>query len=84
MNAPKRDEQVDEFANFLGYMALVALVAVAVVLLAYWLTFKGHPISSDPGRWGELGDYIGGIINPVFAFLSFLVLMFSLQVQRTA
>ncbi|MHC3125544.1 putative phage abortive infection protein, partial [Acinetobacter sp. GN11] len=32
-------------------------------------------------KWGQFGDYIGGTLNPVLAFLSFSALLFTIYIQ---
>jgi uncharacterized membrane protein len=46
----------------------------------YLSTFKY--ISLDTAVWGAFGDYIGGILNPIFAFLSFTALVITLLYQN--
>ncbi|QNM92347.1 putative phage abortive infection protein [Aliarcobacter cryaerophilus] len=33
-------------------------------------------------KFGQFGDYVGGTLNPLFAFFSFLILVFTIQLQR--
>lgn len=46
----------------------------------YFSTFKY--ISLETAVWGAFGDYIGGILNPIFAFLSFTALIITLLYQH--
>jgi hypothetical protein len=39
------------------------------------------PFSDDPQHWGQLGDYVGGLLNPVFGFLSVFALLVTLVLQ---
>ena len=38
--------------------------------------------SSDPAKWGAMGDLIGGILNPILAFMSLLLLLISIHQQK--
>ena len=58
-----------------------AIVIGAVVVLVYLFRFGGYSISKDPANWGALGDYLGGVLNPIFAFFAFVILVVSLKVQ---
>jgi hypothetical protein len=51
-------------------VASVAL-SIAAAIGAYVKTL-GHLrfSTNDPGPWGEFGDYIGGILNPLFALIN--------------
>lgn len=63
------------------YLLLAAGATVfAVVILFYRWSFAG-PLSSDPAAWGQFGDFLGGTLNPVFAYLSFTALVITLALQ---
>ncbi len=49
------------------------------MLAAYAFNFGS--LSSDHGRWAEFGDYVGGLLNPTFAFLALIALLFTLGLQ---
>lgn len=57
-----------------------ALLAASLVI-AYVSTF--WPISSAHDRWGQFGDYFGGILNPIFSFLGLFVIANTLRLQVT-
>ena len=60
--------------------ALVSAVLVLAVAGYYALNF-GPKVSSDTGTWGQFGDFFGGTLNPVFAMLAFLALLWSIALQ---
>lgn len=60
-----------------------ALVIALCAIGAYIIAFKGQPFVVDPESWGQLGDYVGGILNPIFGFLSVLGLLIALVLQTT-
>ncbi|MBD8630759.1 hypothetical protein IFT74_05180 [Oxalobacteraceae sp. CFBP 8755] len=64
-----------------GVSRWVILSVAAVALGAYVVNFCGIPISKDPAVWGQFGDYIGGILNPIMAFGALLWLVASVKVQ---
>lgn len=45
------------------------------VLIAYVLAmiFFKNGISQDPADWGALGDYFGGLMNPIISFATLMV-----------
>jgi hypothetical protein len=58
---------------------------IALVWLFYWLNFgDGFNVSGDPAVWGQLGDYVGGILNPILSFISIIYLIYSLNLQGEA
>lgn len=66
--------------------ALVGLVlvcsVVVVILTLYFYRFHAE-LSLDNATWGQFGDYVGGLINPILGFFSFITLLLALQVQAS-
>jgi hypothetical protein len=58
------------------------LVVVALVLAAFLLNFVKSPIASTSDKWGQLGDYFGGLLNPVVALAALYLLSLSIRIQR--
>ena len=61
-------------------LAYVGFAAAAVVIGFFTFKFYG-PLSDDPGKWGQFGDYVGGVLNPTFSFLALLALLATLGLQ---
>lgn len=63
-----------------------ALLFAASLPIAYWVWFSlinnVEAAKTDPSRWGSFGDFIGGILNPVVAFLALFWLTRSIAIQR--
>lgn len=60
----------------LGSLIVTVYVIGAFALIAYvvFFAFIHHTgISRDPGDWGTLGDYFGGLLNPVISFATLVV-----------
>lgn len=60
---------------------------ITAVLLSYIFQFHyrlDYAISNSPERWGQLGDYIGGVLNPLLSFISIALLIQSLTLQAEA
>lgn len=60
---------------------LFGLFAATVVFLSYFNMFNGG-LSVKQADWGVFGDFIGGTLNPIFAFLSFIALLMTLLIQN--
>ena len=63
------------------YWALTAagvfcLLFILAVVGVYYHKLGGPELSSDPGSWGQFGDYLGGLINPFFALLNLATVIF--------
>ncbi|PRD14888.1 hypothetical protein [Pantoea coffeiphila] len=53
--------------------------------LSYWIRFgHGFNFSVDPAVWGQFGDFLGGVINPLLTFISVILLINSVGLQRQA
>ncbi|WP_447590680.1 hypothetical protein [Aquipseudomonas campi] len=66
---------------------IAAAVLILLVLFSYVLQFYvnlGFSVSADPEVWGQLGDYVGGMLNPLLSFISIVLLIKSLTLQREA
>lgn len=48
-------------------------VLLVLVLGAYVLWFSSVKVSDDPGDWAALGDYFGGLMNPIISFATLMV-----------
>jgi hypothetical protein len=56
-------------------MAGIILLIVGGI---YWYCFNDKPISYNTSVWGEFGDYFGGVLNPIFALMAFVGLLWSI------
>jgi hypothetical protein len=61
-------------------ISFVILVPTAFVFWFYF--YLGLKPSGDPASWGQFGDYIGGVLNPIIAFSAFYWLATSVQMQK--
>jgi hypothetical protein len=55
-------------------ISVAILISIAVIGF-YFYQFAKEPLSVNSGAWGQFGDYLGGTLNPVFGFLSLVVLL---------
>jgi low affinity Fe/Cu permease len=69
------DNSSGKFAKALSILWVAATLVYVAVIGAYVLRFRSTPISDDPERWGQFGDYVGGVINPAIAVLTFLTIL---------
>lgn len=66
---------------------IYAATLIFAVYLAYWIQFYfvlDYKLSKDAAVWGQLGDYAGGVLNPLLSFLSIVLLIKSLVFQHEA
>jgi hypothetical protein len=62
----------------------VAAISLSVlVFYAAWFSFNsGLGVSKNTGAWGEFGDFVGGVLNPLIAFSAFFWLATSVRLQK--
>lgn len=60
---------------------LVAIILICVAGSFIYKTFNTN-FFDDPEHWGVFGDYVGGTLNPILGFFSFMLLLLSLYQQR--
>jgi hypothetical protein len=58
------------------------IVVLVLAYFSYFIFFVEARESHDPAAWGQFGDFIGGILNPMIAFLAFYWLTQSIQIQK--
>jgi hypothetical protein len=63
-----------------GISLLVVVLTIAVGVYIY--RFRNFPWGTDPGTWGQFGDYVGGLLNPTVAFVALLVLLATYSLQK--
>jgi uncharacterized membrane protein len=69
-------------ALLIGTVVVVTYVVAVVLVYANYL--GGLPFSRTSAEpWGQFGDYIGGVLNPLFALLNVIVVAYiALSVQQ--
>jgi len=70
----------DNLASKLTVLFIIALAAAFFVFAIYVVKFDGE-LSSDQSTWGTFGDYVGGVLNPVFGLLGLFALLFTIAIQ---
>jgi Putative phage abortive infection protein len=66
--------------NRLFCLGAIALALVAIPTAAYLSQF-GTIWSAKQDAWGQFGDFFGGMLNPIYALLAFLALLYNLNLQ---
>lgn len=70
------------FKYILSAIGILAAIALTIILGIYYYYFHHLDISNDQAIWGQFGDYVGGIANPLFGFLTTMALVISLYLQN--
>lgn len=53
---------------------LAILLSYAVYFIRFFL-FDGQVLSASAEHWGQFGDFVGGVINPIIGFLTVVILV---------
>jgi hypothetical protein len=56
------------------YSTVSVFILVTIPITLYIWNFHDSVMASDPQAWGVLGDYIGGMLNPIISFASLCLL----------
>ncbi|MUK93481.1 hypothetical protein GNP80_13675 [Aliivibrio fischeri] len=62
--------------------AIISMLAVFLSYIFHFYFSLGYKLSNDPSVWAQLGDYSGGLLNPILSFISLVLLIKSLNLQR--
>ncbi|WP_454722700.1 putative phage abortive infection protein [Delftia acidovorans] len=60
------------------------VVAIGALLGAFAVNFRKADISSAVAEWGQFGDYMGGLLNPLFGLISVVLIAATLRSQTQA
>lgn len=60
---------------------LFALFCIVSVFGVYSISFKDFSFIADTEKFGQFGDFVGGTLNPILAFLSFMALLYTIKIQ---
>jgi len=64
--------------------AIISMFGVFASYVWHFYFVLGYPLSSDTSVWAALGDYAGGLLNPILSFISLVLLIKSLNLQNEA
>ncbi|MDC4276315.1 hypothetical protein NQ637_17955, partial [Acinetobacter baumannii] len=76
-NSNKDLEKIDQDINF--HRIIIFLIIIAVVF--FYLIMKDINVKDAAQHWGPVGDFFGGILNPIFALFAFYWLTYSVRLQ---
>ncbi len=76
-NDPGNTPEIPRSLKVLVYLSV--MVAAAALGLYVWQFHFG--LSTKHDVWGQFGDYVGGTLNPLFAFTALLALLYTIVLQ---
>lgn len=67
--------------NYIWAAGIALLCAFSSYIFQFYIVLD-LPLSKDQAVWGQLGDFVGGLLNPLFGFISIILLIKSLSLQN--
>jgi uncharacterized membrane protein len=64
------------------WCAVVIVVVVFVIVVSLYIGHFGKEWPKEADGWGQFGDYIGGVMNPLIGLITLVGLAFTLRLQR--
>lgn len=61
-----------------------SIISLLFIIIPSWLyikTFAYLGLSNDQEVWAQFGDFMGGTLNPLLAFSSFIALLYTIKIQ---
>lgn len=80
MNENITETEDQNLPAVLKMLLLLAGLSALIVGLIYFYN-NGNAISSNHSRWGEFGDFFGGVLNPIFGFFGLMALLLTITLQ---
>lgn len=69
-----------EEGNEAFYLMILLTMFISAVISAYFTT-EPWKVESEAAIYGQMGDFFGGMLNPVLAFASFIALLHTIRIQ---
>lgn len=66
------------------YLAIAIIFIIPIIYFIRFGVVLRMPLSEEQEVWGQLGDFLGGVINPLLSFITILLLLESLKYQNDA
>jgi uncharacterized membrane protein len=64
-------------------LIIVGTIAGVVLLIPIvsYISMYGYHLSDSQELWAQFGDFFGGLLNPIYALLAFLALLYTISLQ---
>lgn len=78
------DKEKNEEQKYIKLVELMPKVAIALFVGAFiFYSFNfGSSLSAKTDVWGQFGDFIGGVINPIIGIITIFILALAYKAQR--
>lgn len=72
------DGNTNKTKRWLLWIAVLAVIAIIAVWGFYFWNFR-YSLSDNQNVWGTFGDFVGGALNPILAFLGLIALLWTIM-----
>ena len=77
----------ENYIYLLGVLALISTLLIGAMVVAHFqfgidLWWVGIKNAESAQYWGQLGDFVGGILNPLLSFCALVAVLYNLSLQR--
>lgn len=69
--------------NWLQRLPQIAGLVAFAMIAGYVMAFRSLPVNERPDAWGQFGDYIGGLLNPLISLFTLVVAVSVWRLQKT-
>lgn len=63
------------------YTMVFTLLAAATVAATYIIAFWGRAVEPQTDAWGQLGDFFGGVLNPIVGLATVVLVFITVRIQ---
>lgn len=71
---------IKHLPSWLKALVLFVLIVAVVLVCLYFYSFP-FLLSKEQEVWGQFGDYVGGILNPLFSLTTIFALLYTIILQ---
>jgi fumarate reductase subunit C len=66
---------------WLKFIVTLATSLLVATFFMYALFFARNGVSPQQEHWGQFGDFIGGVANPIMSFLALIAILLTVILQ---
>ena len=71
-----------ELKQFIKILVGLLIFIILIVISIFYMHYRIYNWVESAEAWGQFGDYIGGTLNPILTFCSFLALLITIILQN--
>lgn len=82
VNMELNSNNISKYLKFILIFTIALLIFVILFYVIYFAFINDYSLSNQTDTWGQFGDYLGGVLNPIFAFFTILLLLITIYQQK--